>query len=104
MPSVPSRNRFLNRTVGDCARDGMVLVVRCGGCRRTVTYWAEDLVQVLGPRHQAHVPPWNCGRCRSREFMAMRWSLPGAEEMAQGLTVRRPVRKIVKWIWRDEKL
>lgn len=104
MPAVPSTNSWRNRSISDCARDNMLIAMHCSGCRRTAHYWAADLVVVLGPHHQAHVPPWQCSKCRSREWMSMRWRVPGAEEMAQGLTVRRPVRKIEKWIWRDERI
>ncbi|WP_299911611.1 hypothetical protein [uncultured Paracoccus sp.] len=76
----------------------------CNGCRRRVNYWAADLAQVIeDPFHEAHVPPWGCARCKTAEYMVMRWHVPSAEEMAKGLTVRRPVRKIEKWLWRDER-
>lgn len=104
MPAVPSSNKFRNRSIADCARDGMLLVMRCNACRRQVNYWASDLVTVTGdPRHEAHVPPWGCARCGTKEYMVMRWRIPSAEEMVTGLTIRRPVRKIEKWIWRNEK-
>ena len=53
--------------------------------------------------HEAHVPPWGCAKCRTREYMVMRWRVPSTEEMVAGLTVRRPIKKIEKWLWRDEK-
>ena len=101
MPSTPSTNKFRNRNMSDAARSGLLMTVYCGGCRRTVHYWAVDLVQVVGAFHEAHVAPWPCSRCRSMEYMTMRGRIPAASEL-QGLTVRRPVRQIVKWIWRDE--
>jgi hypothetical protein len=85
----------------DAAQDGMIITMRCALCRRTVHFWAADLLQVLGD-HQVHVPPWPCSRCRSIEHMAVSWSVPSAQMLA-GLTVRRPVRKIEKWLWRDER-
>lgn len=104
MPAVPSANRHANRSIRDCARDGMLITMRCNACRRQMNYWAADLAQVIEDRfHEAHVPPWGCGRCRTKEYMVMRWRIPSAEELASGLTVRRPVRKITKWVWRDEK-
>lgn len=81
---------------------GMLVTLRCGLCRRTVHYWAADLFQVVGD-HQVHVPPWPCGRCRTMDYLNVSWTVPGAATLA-GLTVRRPVRKIEKWLWRDEKV
>lgn len=104
MPAVPSTNKFSNRSIRDCARDRMMVIMRCHSCRRQVRYWAEDLAKVIeDPFHQAHIPPWGCARCGTSEYMAMRWYVPSASELQQGLTVRRPVRQIVKWIWRDER-
>ncbi|AVO36579.1 hypothetical protein [Pukyongiella litopenaei] len=80
----------------------MLITVKCPGCRRRVNYWAADLVQVLGPEHQLHEPPFPCSRCRTRE-VDVSWSIPSPRDL-QGLTVRRPVRQVVKWIWRDERL
>ncbi|SEN42421.1 hypothetical protein SAMN04489859_1006150 [Paracoccus alcaliphilus] len=81
-----------------------MIVMRCNGCRRQVNYWASDLVKVApNPDHQAHIPLWPCSRCRTKEYMVMRWHYPMAAELVEGLTVRRPVRKVERWIWRDEK-
>lgn len=105
MPSIPSTNRFANRSIRDCARDHMLMVMRCDLCGRTVNYWAEDLAKVIDdPFHEAHVPPWGCGQCGTIDYMSIRWHLPSAQELAAGLTVRRPVRQVVKWIWRDERV
>lgn len=102
MPTVhPSANPFKNRRMRDAAQDGMLITIRCNGCRRMTHFWAADLYQVLGD-HQLHVPPWPCSRCRSTEGIDVTWSIPGADKL-NGLTVRRPVRKIEKWLWRDEK-
>ncbi|MBK4216146.1 hypothetical protein JJJ17_09430 [Paracoccus caeni] len=104
MPAVPSNNRGVNRNIMNCAADGMLIVMRCNGCRRQVNYWASDLAKVIeDPFHDAHIPPWGCARCRTSEYMVMRWKIPMAHEMVEGLTVRRPVRKITKWIWKDER-
>ena len=104
MPSVPSRNKFANRRLRDAASEGMLLTVRCNGCRRQVHYLAADLVQVLGWDHEAHVPPpWPCSRCRTSEYLSMRSWLPAASQMAEGITVRRPVGQVTRWKWRDEK-
>ncbi|PTW99133.1 hypothetical protein DDE23_18730 [Pararhodobacter aggregans] len=105
MPAVPASNRFSNRSIRDCARDGMIIVMRCNHCRRQVNYWASDLAQVIeDPFHEAHIPPWGCAKCRTSEYMVMRWRVPSALELSKGLTVRRPVRKVTKWIWKDERI
>lgn len=79
----------------------MMITLRCNHCRRSVNYWAADLVQVVGD-HQVHIPPWPCGRCGTRDFLHVSWEVPTTTTL-NGLTVRRPVSKIEKWIWRDEK-
>ena len=84
----------------DAAQDGMLITVYCPMCRRRVNYWAQDLVKVVGPLHQAHIPPFPCSKCRTRELQVS-WRVLPASEIG-GLTVRRPVRQITKWIWRDE--
>ena len=103
MPSPgPSTNPFLNPTLADAARDGMLISVTCHLCRRTAHYWAEDLVRVVGPRHQRHLPPFMCSRCRTAEHMAVRWCIPTSAEREK-LMVRRPVKQVVKWVWRNER-
>lgn len=86
----------------DAAREGMIITLACSGCRRATHYWAADLVTVLGPRHDVTVPPWPCDRCRTKEFVSVRWNVPGPSTL-QSLTVRRPVKQISRWVWRDEK-
>lgn len=104
MPAVPSTNKFANRQIRHCAREGAMMVMRCNSCRRTVHYWAADLLQVIDdPFHEAHVPIWPCARCGTIEYMVMRWMLPTAQELEDGITVRRPVKKITKWIWKNER-
>lgn len=102
MPSTrPSADPSKNRRMFQAAREGMVIMMRCGACRREVCFWASDLAKVLGD-HQIHVPPWPCSKCGTMEFVHMFWEIPNSAKLA-GLTVRRPVRKIERWIWRDEK-
>ena len=86
----------------DAAESGQMLMVRCNLCHRTVNYWAYDLVKVVGPHHEVHVPPFQCSRCRTREYLDVKCTIPSASELAT-LTVRRPVKQIAKWIWRTEK-
>jgi len=80
---------------------GMVLSLKCGTCGRVVHYWAADLVQALGPLYRISRPPWAC-RCKASEGAVVKWFVPGPSAL-QGLTVRRPVKKIEKWVWRDER-
>lgn len=35
--------------------------------------------------------------------MSVRWTIPASSDIAARLIVRRPVRQVMKWIWRDEK-
>ncbi len=102
MPAArPSSNRFRNQRLRHAASNGMLITVRCPFCRRVVNFWAADLVKVLGPDHELHVPPFPCSRCRTRE-LDVRWRIPSAADL-QGLTIRRPVRKVERWQWRNEK-
>ena len=48
-------------------------------------------------------PPFPCSKCRTAEYLDVRWNVPAASDLERGLTVRRPVKKITKWIWRDER-
>ncbi|MCV2870379.1 hypothetical protein OEW28_17330 [Defluviimonas sp. WL0002] len=87
----------------DAARDGLLVEVRCNACQRKVAYWAVDLRMVLGPDHPVHVAPFACSACRTRDFLDVRCRVPSVRELADGLTVRRPVKQVVKWIWRNER-
>ena len=105
MPDMrPSSSRSRNLQMREAAAQGMIITVRCALCRRTVNFWAADLLQVLGPTHQVHIPPFPCGRGCPPDMLSVRWTVPGPSVLQAGLTVRRPVRQIVKWIWRDEKV
>jgi endogenous inhibitor of DNA gyrase (YacG/DUF329 family) len=99
--SHPSANPFRNAQLAGAARDGLLISVRCPFCRRTVHYWAADLLKVLEPTHPLRQAPFPCSRCKTTE-LDVRWGMPSAE-MLNGLTVRRPVKQVVRWIWRDEK-
>ncbi len=103
MPSVhPSANPFQNRRMIHAAQDGMIITMRCNGCRRSVHFWASDLVKVVGNDHQLHIAPWPCARCKSTESISVSWRVP-SPDFLNGLTIRRPVRQVVKWLWRNEK-
>jgi hypothetical protein len=45
------------------------VVVRCALCRRLVRFLAADLVGVLSPRRDALLPPFNCSRCGTAEYL-----------------------------------
>lgn len=95
MPApAPSANPFRNRRLCHQAETGMMLIVRCSNCGRVARYWAVDLVRVCGPDHQAHHVPFPCSKCRTKEWIDWRWTLPSAAEFAEGLIVRRPVQKV----------
>lgn len=78
------------------------MIMRCNRCRREVNFWAEDLLKVLDYWHEAHVPSWPFSRCRTKEYMVMRWKLPTAGELQAGILVRRPVGQVTKWVWKNE--
>lgn len=99
----PSANKFRNRTLRHIEHSGRLALVTCAGCGRACRYWAHDLIKVLGPDHDLLVPPFICSKCRRREWMDIHWIVPSATELQDGLTVRRPVKQVVRWIWRDEK-
>ncbi|ADO41328.1 hypothetical protein [Ketogulonicigenium vulgare] len=98
MPAVPTTNKFRNRSVSDCARDSLLIAMQCTGCKQQRYYWASDLVKVLEPFHEAHVPPWPCAACRTGEWMVMRWMFPYPELMQRIGKIRRPVGRVTKWI------
>lgn len=101
--SLPPANKFRNLRLREAASLGLVISMRCGLCRRRALYLATDLVIVLGPDHELRDPPWPCSRCRTREYIDIRWRQPAASEI-DGLVVRRPVRRVARWIWRSERL
>lgn len=57
-------------------------------------------MQVLGPDRRLDEPPFPRVRCSRRE-LDVRWRVPALPEFSD-LIVRRPVRQIMRWIWRDE--
>ena len=100
--SRPSANPFRNRLMKHAADSRQLLRITCKRCNQSVNYWAHDLVQVVGADHQVHVPPFPCSRCKTCEYLNVTWTVPNAREL-QALTVRRPVKQVVRWVWRDEK-
>lgn len=96
----PPRNP---RTWRDAANDRQVVQIRCSLCGRKAHYLPEDLAKVCGERAPAHVPPFPCSKCGTMEYMHVTLTIPPAEE-AMKLQVRRPVRQVVKWIWKTVPL
>lgn len=78
----------------------MLISVRCPLCDRRAHYWAADLLKVLGPDHRLDQPPFPCSNCNTND-LDVRYRVPAPTELV-GLTVRRPVRQVVRWIWRNE--
>lgn len=100
--SRPPANPFHAQRLAGAAAMGVLITVRCPFCRRKIHYWAADLVNVLGPDHPLHLAPFPCSRCKTTE-LDVRWKVPAASDLS-GLTVRRPVRQVVRWIWRNETM
>lgn len=96
----PSRN---TRTWRDAAADRQIVLIRCSLCNRQAHYLPEDLALACGDQAPANVPPFPCSRCRTAEYMQVTLTIPRAEE-ALTLEVRRPVRQVVKWVWRTVPL
>jgi hypothetical protein len=91
------------RTWLDAAGDRQVALIRCSLCGRKAHYLPEDLAKVCGEKAPCHVAPFPCSKCRTIEYMSVALTIPRAEE-ALGIQVRRPVRKIEKWLWRTVPL
>lgn len=91
-----------DRNLSEAAAAGMIMTVKCDMCRRTVHFWASDLVQILGAHHPLSKPPWLCSKCKTADYMHVRCKVWSTNSL-QGLIIRRPVRKVTRWIWRDEQ-
>ena len=70
--------------------------MKCGGCNRTVYFLASDLEKIIGGDHYAHVPPFECSRCRTEEFVMMAIHHPSAEDIGH-IVVRRPGPPVLRW-------
>lgn len=100
-PSIALSKRLRLR---EAARNGMMISMKCALCRREVNYWAHDLIQVLGPEALVDHAPWPCSRCSAPDMLSVRCVVPSASDIATGnIIVRRPVKQVLRWIWRDEK-
>ncbi len=86
------------RTLGDAARDNLLIVLRCNGCHRKVNFLASDLAEVIGKTHYAHVPPFKCSRCETDEYIDVSARYLDTKERGRTI-VRRPAMagKICRW-------
>ena len=91
------------RTLRDAADARQVITLRCNLCHERVSYLAEDLILVFGPDRPAHHVPFPCSRCRTAEYINLTIEVPRPETYMK-LVVRRPVKQVQRWIWRNEKL
>lgn len=82
----------------------MVITVRCSGCKREARYLAADLVEIVGREHFLRNPMWPCRRCGTGDFISNTWAPITAQSPQSGVVVRRPVKKVERWIWRDYAL
>lgn len=90
-----------HRTMIDAAASNQIVTLRCNGCRRTVNYLATDLIEVVGPHHHLQIPPFDCSRCGTTEYVEVKVRCPTQEEVGL-ITVRRPAGK--RQLWRNEVL
>lgn len=82
---------------------GQLIIVRCNGCRRSATYLAADLVELLDPERPALWPPFPCPRCKTDEYIRVTLNSPYGEDYGRML-IRRPGPVRVTQTWRTVKL
>ena len=87
----------------DAARDGQLVILRCGLCHRSARYLASDLVTLVDPSGDARDPPFACSRCGTAEHIAVSLRLPELGDYGH-LTVRRPAGIRRTQMWRAVKL
>lgn len=99
MSMTPSRATLDRLTIGDLAVDHRLVVVRCSLCRKTETYLASDLVDVMGADAKAYGAIQVCPHCGKQQWLHVGFRLPTYFDEGK-LRVRRPVAKR-RWVWRD---
>lgn len=88
-------------SLGEAARAGMLIVVRCNLCRRTVHYLAADLVEVgAPPKRPARSWAGACRQCGKSDYLRVDLRAPHPGDVGQ-LIVRRPGPARVVREWRD---
>lgn len=90
-------------SMGDAAKLGQLIKVRCGGCRRTVFFLASDLAELFGEDTWALKPPISCSRCQHDTWLRIDTFTPRPGDYGQ-MVVRRPGPVKVIQTWRTEKL
>lgn len=89
-------------TLGEGAKDGMLLQVRCMLCMAPAqVFLAEDLVQLAGAGHDFYEPFQACPRCKTAEFVRVKLRTPYDVDVGK-LMVRRLVRIDLRPRWRNE--
>lgn len=80
------------------AQEGQLVTLRCGLCHRAVTYLASDLVELVNPEQDVHIPPFQCGKCGKLDYLQVTLRMPAAGDYGN-LTIRRPgpVRRTQTW-------
>lgn len=90
-------------SLGQAADDGLLIVVRCVSCRKTVHFLPADLLTFFDRRRPAHQPPFECARCKTVEFIRVSLRLPEPGDYGS-LLVRRPAEAVLVQKWRTVKL
>lgn len=83
------------RTLKDEVRDGYLMKLQCGLCRRTVYFLPADLIQMVGADHYSHKPPFTCRTCQTSEYLRITVHKPQPGDYG-----RLPVRRIIKIVRR----
>lgn len=90
-------------TLHHAAESGQLVIVRCNGCKRSVTYLAADLERLLDPRRPADDPPFPCSKCGTKDYMRVTIRTPALGDYGS-LVIRRPGRVKTTQLWRTVKL
>lgn len=85
--------------LSDAASGRQMIVVHCKGCRRTVRFLAEDLMQLLDPERDVMTPPFPCSKCQSSKYLTVTVISPNDADVGV-MELRRPgpVRRRQTWL------
>lgn len=94
----PPSNRSKWARLSDWAADGRCIRVRCNLCRRTLHFFASDLITIYHPSTLAHTWRPACSHCGRADYVAVRSFFPGPDDVGK-IMMRRPAghRKIQLW-------